>query len=211
MNWIEKLEDRFHEWTIPYFFIFLLGLQAVGFVMILAGIINDENLYLSGQSLLKGELWRLVSFLMMPSSLSLFYIFFLYIFFMIGNSLEDHWGSFKFNLFIIITYALTVITSLFHTYPVGNWYIYSAIFLAFGTIFSHVQFHLFFVVPIKVKWLAWFKAIYMLLMLLLPQERWPIISSFSAYLLFFGKDFFNSIKTYIRRQKFKNTVNTIDD
>ena len=131
-----------------------------------------------------------------------------YVFYMIGNSMEQHWGSSKFNGFVLITYLLTIFSSIIAPSDtiIPNWYIFSSVFLAFSTIFSDVQFYLFFVIPVKVKWLGWIKFVYMLLMLSVPSERWAILSAFFTYFLFFNNEIINMFKRYRRKYNFKNSI-----
>lgn len=185
MYWFDNFEKKFSKFSIPYFFYFILCLQIIGFFIIGFMGVDPSTLILSKKYILNGEYWRLLSFLMMPSSISFLYLFFIYIFFIIGNSLTNHWGESKLSFFLTLLYLLTVSSAFLHSYPISNWHIFSVLFLAFSTIFSDVKFHLFFVIPMKVKWLGWMKASYMLLMMSLPQERWSIIASFIVYVLFF--------------------------
>ena len=91
------------------------------------------------------------------SPLWLFFSF--YIFYMIGNSLEQHWGTFRFNLFVLCGYLLTVLMAFVSPGAIiTNTYFLGSVFLAFATLFPNIEFRLFFVLPVKVKWLGWLTA-----------------------------------------------------
>ena len=162
MNWINKLERRFGSWAIPNLAVYLIGLQAIGVVLLISERTSADQLFLHGSSVLhRGEWWRLISFMMLPETLSPLFLFFaFYVFFMISNSLEEYWGAFKYNLFILTGFLLTVLSAFIRPgMIVTNTYFLGAVFLAFATIFPHVTFRLFLLIPVKVKWLGWLTAV----------------------------------------------------
>jgi hypothetical protein len=129
---------------------------------------------------------------------------------MISNSLEEHWGTFKYNLFILMGFLLTVISAFIRPgMIVTNTYFLGAVFLAFATIFPHVTFRLFLLIPVKVKWLGWLTAVGYGLTLLNPSDgaiamgqRWGVMVAFATYLLFFAKDLLDGIRATQRRKVF---------
>ena len=152
MNWIDKLERRFGSWAIPNLAVYLIGLQAIGVVLLISERTSADQLFLHGSSVLhRGEWWRLISFMMLPETLSPLFLFFaFYVFFMISNSLEEYWGAFKYNLFILTGFLLTVLSAFIRPgMIVTNTYFLGAVFLAFATIFPHVTFRLFLLIPVK--------------------------------------------------------------
>lgn len=212
MKWIDKLERRFGSWAIPNLAVYLIGLQAIGVVLLMSERTSADQLFLHGSSVLhRGEWWRLISFMMLPETLSPLFLFFaFYVFFMISNSLEEHWGTFKYNLFILTGFLLTVITAFIRPgMIVTNTYFLGAVFLAFATIFPHVTFRLFLLIPVKVKWLGWLTAVGYVLTLLNPGEgaaamgqRWGVMVAFATYLLFFAKDLIDGVRATQRRKVF---------
>lgn len=208
MNLIDKFDYHLSKWSIPYFFNFILVLHFLGYISIIFSDIDVTRLILTKNLLFNGEIWRCITFLLIPGSKDFLYLFMFYVFYMIGNSMEQHWGSSKFNGFVLITYLLTIFSSIIAPSDtiIPNWYIFSSVFLAFSTIFSDVQFYLFFVIPVKVKWLGWIKFVYMLLMLSVPSERWAILSAFFTYFLFFNNEIINMFKRYRRKYNFKNSI-----
>lgn len=218
MNWIDKLERRFESWAIPNLAIYLIGMQAIGVVLLISERTSVDQLFLHGSSVIhRGEIWRLVSFMMLPETLSPLFLFFaFYIFYMISNSLEQHWGTFKYNLFVLIGFSMTVLSAFINPgMIVTNTYFLGAVFLAFATIFPQITFQLFFIIPVKVKWLGWITAIGYFLTLLNPSDsaivvgkRWGVIIAFINYALFFGGDLISSIKAKRRRDQFLKDYNT---
>src|SRR4029077_2272748 len=103
-----------------------------------------------------GEWWRLVSFLFTPPSGNpLLAIFALYFLWFMGGALEAQWGAFRYNVYVLIGYAMTVAAAFAFPYGAAtNGYITGSIFLAFAYLFPDFQILLFFILPVKVKWLA---------------------------------------------------------
>ena len=112
--------------------------------------------------LLHGEVWRLVSFVFVPGYASPFaLIISLYFYYWIGSTLERQWGTAKFNLYyfsgVLLTVIGTVLASLIsgtNFTIVGTEYVNLSMFLAFALLFPDTQVLLFFIIPIKMKWLA---------------------------------------------------------
>lgn len=163
MNWINKLERRFGRYAISNLMFYIIAMYAVGFVIIL---INPtffyEYLTLDAAAILKGQVWRIFTFVMEPPNTSLIWILFsLYLYYFIGTNLERVWGAFRFNLYFfsgvlfhvvaaILVYVLTGISM-----QMGTSYLNLSLFLVFAALFPDVQFSLYFIIPIKVKWLAY--------------------------------------------------------
>lgn len=168
MKLLNKLERKFGRFAIPgiikYFIIAyamgaLLGLFAPGFY--------ESWLMLDVGKVLQGQVWRLVTFILQPSfggGLNMINILFfgimLYLYYMFGTSLENAWGVFRFNLYFFSGILLSIIAAFiiyFTTgmpYMTGISYMYDAMFFAFAALNPNMQFLLFFMIPIKVKWLA---------------------------------------------------------
>ncbi|MGO5051367.1 hypothetical protein ACTQ6A_02440 [Lachnospiraceae bacterium LCP25S3_G4] len=166
MNWISKLERKFGRYAIHNLMYYVIILQGVGFVMnLVAPGFYYQYLSLNASAILHGQIWRIATFIVQPPQASIIFIIFaLYLYYMIGQSLESVWGAFRFNLYFfsgvlfhvlaaIITYLITG-ASL----PLGTEYLNLSLFFAFAALFPDTQLLLFFVIPLKIKYLAWFNA-----------------------------------------------------
>lgn len=162
MNWINKLERKFERYAIHNLMHYIIILYAVGFVLnLIAPGFYMEYLSLNANAILHGQIWRIVTFLLQPPDGSpIFIVFALYLYYMIGQNLEAAWGAFRFNLYFftgvlfhliaaLIVYLLTGIS-----FPIGTSYLNLSLFFAFAALYPNVEFLLFFVIPIKVKYLA---------------------------------------------------------
>ncbi|MEF9941347.1 MAG: hypothetical protein RSA90_05160 [Lachnospiraceae bacterium] len=166
MNWITKLERKFGRYAIPNLMYYIIVMYGVGVVLnLLMPTFYSQYLCLNAEAILHGQIWRMVTFLMQPPSSSLlFMIFALYLYYMIGKHLEAAWGAFRFNLYFFSGVLFHIIAALL-TYlftgislPLGTAYINLSLFFAFAALYADVEFLLFFVIPVKVKYLAWFDA-----------------------------------------------------
>lgn len=114
------------------------------------------------------ELWRLVTFVFLPGYYSprelLWLALFLYFYYMIGTVLEREWGTAKFNLYYFSGVILTVITGVVLGLVFGGArisgasYVNLSMFFAFAMLYPDMQVLLFFIIPVKIKWLAWVDA-----------------------------------------------------
>lgn len=162
MNWINKLERKFGRYAIHNLMYYIIILYGVGFVINLI----EPNFYglflsLNAQAILHGQVWRIITFLIQPPSNSLIFIIFaLYLYYMIGIQLERQWGAFRFNLYFFTGVLLHVLISILMYVITGNIYLLDttylnlSLFFAFAATYPDMQFLLFFIIPVKVKWLA---------------------------------------------------------
>jgi len=213
MDLISKLERRFSSWAIPNLAVYLIALQLIGVVLLMGNYIHPTDLILYGSAVVDlGQWWRLLAFMMLPKTMSPLWLFFaFYIFYLIGNSLEQHWGAFRFNLFILSGYLLTIAMAFINPGAIiTNIYFLGGVFLAFATLFPNIEFRLFFILPVKVKWLGWLTVATYVWMLVTPAKGDPllmgnqlgVVAAFANYLLFFGRSLFRNVKADVRRKSF---------
>lgn len=191
MKWFEKITVKLERLAIPNLTLILVGGSATFFII---GSFNRDilqGLPLVWSKVLSGEVWRLVTFLFYPLDMHPIFAFFTYYLgYIMGTSLEAEWGEAKFNLYVFIACLATVIlSSLVPLSPTANGFIFGSIFLAFAYLYPDFTLYLFFVIPIKVKYIAgitWVIYIFSLI-----TENWAvrtlILVSIGNFLLFFGK------------------------
>lgn len=172
MNFLNKMERKFGRYAISGLMRYIVILDVLGTLL---GIVMPSGFYMSFLSLdigyiLQGQVWRLFTFVLYPSLGSglmspisiLFYAVELYLYFWIGNCLENAWGTFRFNLYFISGILLNILSSIIlfaafrFSFPIGLSSVNQAMFLAFAVLYPNIQLMLFFVIPIKVKWLGIF-------------------------------------------------------
>jgi hypothetical protein len=217
MKGLSRLELRYGRYAISNLTLYIaalnLGVFLIAFLFPGGGLLIDK-LALSPGDILRGEIWRLVTFIFIPETFSVIWILFsVYLVYMLGASLEHYWGRFKLNVYYL-TGILGSIIGAFIVYifvedgALTGYYLNMSIFLAYATLFPEQEFMIFFVLPVKVKYLGILDAIFLLYAMFTSAMAgaWymvvAILVSFINYILFFGEDFINWIK--LRRQVAKN-------
>ncbi|HAV12709.1 MAG TPA: hypothetical protein DCX06_04320 [Opitutae bacterium] len=171
MKVLDSLEKRFGHLAIPNVVLILIVAQLLMYAAILVGRVEFVSLVLIPKAVLNGEWWRLFSFVIAPPTVAqsliqgLFLAFYWYIFWMMSSALEQAWGVFRFNVFLFVGFLLSILgafvgqlispSALIFLSP---YFLYLSVFFAFATLNPNIQFLIFFVVPVKVKWIAWFVA-----------------------------------------------------
>ena len=210
MKWIDKLEKRFGHLAIHNLALYLVIGQVFVFSLLYFGRMTTSILELNSTLVLHGQIWRLFSFMLIPPGTGILMAFAWYIFWMISQALEAQWGTFKYNLFLLIGVLATWLASLF--IPLGffnNYYIGISVFLAFATLYPNFEFLLFFILPVKVKYLAWISLGFLTLAFLQPPAvatRFEIIAALANYALFFGKDLYQAM--YFRKRRIEHQKET---
>lgn len=207
MKWIDKLERKFGHLGIPNLIAYIIGLNA--FVYFLGYTdptgFFESKLYLDPYLVLQGEVWRLITFIFIPPATSLFWIVFvLYFYYMIGTALEHEWGTFRFNLYYLLGILGTILAAFVTGSGATANYIHSSLFLAFATLYPNYEILLFFILPVKIKYLAylnWAFIGYTVLFLPIPLKVIALVSIIN-YFIFFSEDILYYIKN--RRRVYHN-------
>lgn len=216
MKWLDKLERKYHRYAIPNLIQYIVGGMALVFVFTLLNRQMTSALLFSPAAVLRGEVWRLLTFLIMPLNGSPFWILFSLLFtFFVGRSLEAYWGTFKFNVYYFIGVLGTMVMAILLTLVTGfdfamsNTHIHTSMFLALCTIAPEYEIRVYMILPVKLKWLGWITAAGLGLSILtaLISGNWAmavaILIAFANYLLFFGPGLINRQKQSYRRNQFK--------
>ena len=195
MNWLGKLERRFGRYAIPNLMFYIMILYGVGFI-----ILNVNPMfyirYLSPDmsQVFRGQIWRLVTFIVYPpSSDILYFIIAMFLYYSLGVTLERVWGSFRFNLYFFsgvignILAALIIYLAFGMIYLPTTSFLNLSLFFAFAATFPDMQFLLFFIIPVKAKWLGILNGIYFVYELIVGSwaTRIAIVLSVVNFLVFF--------------------------
>ena len=195
LNVLEKKLGRYVPSNITHV---ILGGQILAYVLIYFNPQYANFFVLQGALLLEGEWWRILTFLLAPISDGLLFTAFAWIaFYILGISLEQKWGSFRYLLYILIAYIGTIFLSfLFPKMVLASGYVYASLFLAFAYLYPNYLFYIFFIIPVRVKWLALITWIGLFSGIVLGslETRVSIGVSIANFLLFFGRDLLISIQ-----------------
>lgn len=205
MNFINKMERRFGRYAIHNLTKYIIGIYVLGYIMEYMGSITRFSilswLVLSPYHILHGQIWRLVSWILIPppSSNIIFVLIMLMFYYSIGTALERTWGAFRYNLYIFggiictvigafLLYALGgTLISVYGSMSFSTYYINLSIFLAFAASYPDMQVLFMMIIPMKMKWLAYLDVAYLLYDLIRGgwATRTVIIASLFNFILFF--------------------------
>jgi hypothetical protein len=192
MKLLDTLNRRFGRFAIPQLTLVFIVCQMMTYVLQFTRPELLERFVLIPNKVLAGEWWRLVSFLAHPPCENpLFALFFWYLFFIFGVALEANWGTFNYNLYLLVGYLATVGASFLNPeMPTVNHFLNISQFVAFAYLYPGFVLRLMFFMPVKIKWLAylfWIGYGFMLLM-----GDWAVWLQMTAsvvnFLIFFGPD-----------------------
>ena len=193
LNRLERKMGRFYITGLMKIIVFgMAGVFILDLAFSRSAVTASSMLMFSREMILKGQVWRLVSFVFIPEGGSILLIFFtLYFYYLIGTALENRWGSRRFNLYYlmgIIGADLGGMLAGFNT----NYYLNLSLFLAFACLYPDFEVLVFFVLPVKMKDIAGLDAAYLLY--LFVMGTWPsrgcMLLSFLPFFVFFGRDMY---------------------
>ncbi|MBE7212925.1 MAG: hypothetical protein INR65_18075 [Gluconacetobacter diazotrophicus] len=216
MRWINALERRFGQLAVPGLIRIVVVLNALVFLLATQSPALVDVLRLRPERVLHGEVWRLVSYIFIPQvtvggQMSVIWVFFyLNFLWVLGEGLEQAWGSFKLNLYYLVGMLGTAFAVFcFHVPGSTGVYLNMSLFYAFATLFPNYPILLFFVIPVRVKWIALVSLAFLSLQLVVGEstDRLAILVALVNYLLFFGPTWLTywreQGRTVTRRQEFQ--------
>lgn len=168
---IDRFCARHPRFGVPNLMkIIVFGQIAVFVLNLLSKLIFDSSwlihLQFVPRLILDGQVWRLVTWLFVPNSENLFYLLLgCYFYYWIASVLEREWGTARFSLFYlfgaVLSMALGMLLGILqweltHTVEIMrlSYYLNLSIFLILATMFGEMRVMLFFVIPVKMKWMA---------------------------------------------------------
>ena len=211
-KWLNKLERKFGRFAVPDLMLYVTLTMGLVFVFDLFVSRNPNNTFTLNSMLefdrdliLKGQVWRAITFLVIPHTSSiLFAALELYFFWMLGTGLERQWGTFRFNVYFFLG-AIGCIIAGFITGEASNTFHYMSIFLAFAIVYPNYEILLFFFFPVKMKWLGIADGVLLAILLIIGNwsTRVLILVSMINLVLFFGRDLWDKIFYTCRRYYYK--------
>ena len=171
---LNNLERKFGRYAIPHLINYLIGGYAVGYLLYLLSLATQVNIlsFLTLEPYFiihEFQLWRLISWVLIPEMQNPFFaLIMLFFYWQLGNMLEATWGTFRFNLYIFGGIFLTVIGAFLSYFiyagitghpsmiagNISTTYINMSIFLAYAVSYPDMTVLLYFIIPVKMKWMA---------------------------------------------------------
>lgn len=229
MNFMYKLERKFGRFAIPRLTIILIVCYVAGYILEIVAPEFLSYLTLNPYEIMHGQIWRLISWVLIPPPASLYFVIIMLLFYYsIGTTLENVWGTFQYNLYIwggifftiVGSFVLLLMSYIFDfsiislspklyfeyaSYFFSTYYINLSIYLAYAATFPDAQVLLMFFIPVKMKWMAIVEVVILV---------YDIINAFRVgtdvgliYLVVIGSSllnfiiFFFTTRKYIRRSK----------
>lgn len=215
MEFKYKLKRFFRNIAIENLMTYIAASMAIIFV---GDLFTDGmlSMYLTFDraAILEGQVWRLITFLMLPDTASpIWIVFSIYFYYFIGKETENEWGSHNLTMYFLLGAVLLIISG-FATGYTGASYLYFSLFLVYAHLNPHHQFMMFMIIPIEARWMALIDVIFMLsgflrafmLYLILPNlalaHQLSVIVAFLVYGIYFGKDHFGGLVNKFKHRDF---------
>lgn len=197
MNWLDRLERNYGYLGLEGLIRYISMLMLTVFFLNQSRLLPYEMLYLHWDLITAGEVWRLFTFLLIPASNNFFFLIFeLSILVMCADGLEARWGTFKLTAYYFTgAFSNILIAILLPEVQLGSYFIYLSLFIGFATLYPDHEILLFFIIPVKMKYLAMFSGGLMLYQLALAPWylKIAILLSLGNYLLFFSREAYETI------------------
>lgn len=162
-----------------------------------------STLAMDASSVLHGQIWRIVTFVLIPTgSRPLSVLLSLFFYYWLGESMERLWGSTKFTVYYAGGMLLSVLASILalfldgFAFPLyGAGYVNAALFFAYALTYPEAMVRVFYIIPVKMKWLAIVEAalyalavIYGVVLGAWGYALTPIVAMLNLF-IFFSPDF----------------------
>src|SRR4051812_17644952 len=210
MTWLDKLERRFGFLGIPGLIRIVIGFTALVYVLVYLNRGFELFLTLDPALILRGQVWRLVTYIFLPQTFSpLWVLLALWFLWYIGEGLERAWGPFRLTLYFIVGMIGTTIAAVYSGAQFSSLMLFTTLFFAFAHFYPDEVIYVFFILPMKIKWLAWIYAAILLYGFVMNSMsyRLAMLAAFSNYFIFFGPEAFHQFRhrrdVAARRRRFE--------
>lgn len=151
--------------AIPGLMRYIVGANIATYFLDLLSQGSLSFLAMSPAAVLHGEVWRIVTYVLLPTSGGIWLLLSCLFYYWLGETLERIWGSAKFTVYYLSGTLLTALASILAylidgiSVPVyGATYVNTALFFAYALYNPDAMVRIYFIIPIKMKWVAWFEA-----------------------------------------------------
>lgn len=199
MKWLDWLESKIGFLAFPGLIRIIVAFQALVFILNALQPEFVQMLTFNRDAVLEGQVWRVFTFVFIPPAMGwlgpLGVLIALYFLWFLGEGLEHAWGAFKLNLFFFVGMLGAAVMALVMGQADSGPLLLSILF-AFATLYPDFQILLFFILPVKIKWIAWISLFFTVMVFLgvsLPVKALMLVS-FGNYILFFGPTLWRSLQ-----------------
>ncbi|MEP7078502.1 MAG: rhomboid family intramembrane serine protease [Chthoniobacterales bacterium] len=218
MAWLNSLERRFGFLAIPGLIRIVVAFTALVFVL---ALLNPEYvgvLSLDPVAVRHGQIWRLFTYIFLPRTFHpVWIVFALWFLWYIGEGLERAFGPFRLTLYFLIGMLGTTVAAWFFGADFSNRFLAASLFYAFARFYPDEVIYVFFILPLKIKWVAWISAALLFYGFFVNSTSYRIalVVALSNYLIFFGRDIFYEARhrkeVSSRRKRFDVQSRDVDE
>ena len=215
MTFLDLLEKKLGRFALPGLIRYVVALNALVFILVTLNPDYVRALELDPTAMRSGEIWRAITWIFVPETMSFFWILFYLIFtWWLGDMLEESWGAFRLNAYYLLGMFLCIASALLFGAAGGNFFLNLSLFLAAATLAPNFEILLFMILPVKMKWVALFSLLVPAGYLLFgPLDmKMMVVMCLGNYLLFFAPLFFRnraeSLRNGERRSRFEKALNS---
>jgi hypothetical protein len=216
MSLLDRLETRFGRFAIPGLIRYVVALNALVYVLVKLNPDFLLALVLWPSKILQGEVWRLVTYIFIPQFgtfiLPEWFNAAMYLIFLwwVGNGLEQALGSFRMNLYYFTGMLGITVAAFFFGGGFGAALLNTSLLFAFAQFYPDEVIFIMYIIPAKVKWMAWIAAAVLVYQFLTSGDwsfRVSLVVALANYVIFFAPEIYRNARmrrqVAERRQKFE--------
>ncbi len=217
MTFLDRLERRIGFIAVPGLIKVVVAFTALVYVLTYLNPEFIALLRLDPAAITRGEVWRLFTYLFIPRSIAqpgsmlgpLWVVVALWFLWFIGEGLERAWGAFRLTLYFLVGMIGTTVAAFLFGDMFSNTMLASTLFFAFAWFYPDEVIYVFFILPMKIKWLAWVTAALLLYGFLVESNayRVALVVATSNFFIFFGPQLFQQARhrqeVSARRRRFE--------
>ncbi|MGI8437032.1 MAG: rhomboid family intramembrane serine protease [Chthoniobacterales bacterium] len=223
MTVLDKLERRIGFIAIPGLIKIVVAFTALVYVLTYLNPTFITVLDLDPLAIRRGEVWRLFTYIFIPRAVGqpgsmlgpIWAVMALWFLWFIGQGLERAWGAFRLTLYFLVGMIGTTAAAFVFGAQFSNGMLAAALFFAFARFYPDEVIYVFFILPLKIKWLAWITAGLLGFGFVTGTNslRAAMLVAMSNYFIFFGPEIWREARhrksVGSRRQRFE--VQSRDD
>ena len=215
MSLLTRFERLLGRFAIANLSLYLVAGQVLFWGLAVLTGFPLERIALLPVAVFAGEAWRVVTYLLVPPPVNpgafgvVMTAFAWYLFYLMGTALEHYWGNFRYNAFIGLGWFLTTaVAFLTPAVYASNLFLAGSVFLAFAQLNPDFELLIFFILPVKIKWLALLQWLGYAYMCVVGgwSARLAVLAATGNFLIFFAGDIVERMRTGRRRMAYQASV-----